>query len=283
MRKGQQRRILNGRDHGVIRVWWVYGLALFFFLACERPIQKEYKKAETEASSQNWRTAVSLFEDIVRTEPASAEALMSAREGARIASLEIKDVTRAIPLYRHLVLYSPEPKESLNAQKQIVDIVFAQIQDYPRAIEEISSLLQVETDVEERVAYRVKLARSYYHMNNFMQAAAELKELLRGAHDQKLDFEVKELQANILIADKKYDEASVILRDLLTKHRDQAIRENVPMTLAVALEEQKDFKGAISILESVKASHPVPEYVELRLKRLRERLLNQPGARGWKK
>lgn len=252
-------------------------------VSCERPIEKEFKKAEAEAAAQNWRTAVSLFEDIVRTEPSSPAALKSAREAARIASLEIKDVARAIPMYRHLVLYSPDPAETLGAQKQIVDIVFAQIQDYPRAIEEISRLLQVETDPDERVAYRVKLARSYYHMNNFLQAAAELKELLRGARDSKDEFEIKELQANIWLADKKYEEAAVILRELLEKHRDQAIRENVPMTLAVALEEQKDFKGAIAILESVKAAHPVPEYVELRLKRLRERSMNQPGARGFRK
>lgn len=265
------------------QIVWICALALILLSACDRPIQKDFKNAEAEASAGNWRTAVSQFEDIVKTEPASLEALKSAREAARISSLEIKDVARAVPMYRHIVLYSGDPEETLAAQKQIVDIVFAQIQDYPRAIEEISRLLQVETDPEERTAYRVKLARSYYHMNNFMQASAELKELLRTPHDSKDDFEVKELQANVLLADKKYEEASVILRELLNKHRERAIRENVPMTLAVALEEQKDFKGAIGILESVKASHAVPEYVELRLKRLRERSLNQPGARGWKK
>lgn len=270
-------RIMRGIKAGFL------ALALLGQAGCERPIERDLRKAQSEAAGQNWRTAVSLYEEILQAEPSSEAALTAAREGARIATLEIKDVSRAIPLYRHLVLYSHDPAESLSAQKQIVDILFGQIQDYPRAIEEISRLLQVETDPAERVNYRVKLARSYYHMNNFMQAAAELKELNKNPHASKDDFEVKELQANVLIADKKYDEAAVLLRELLEKHRDHAIKENVPMTLAVALEEQKDFKGAISVLESVKADHPVPEYVELRLKRLRERSLNQPGARGFRK
>lgn len=271
------------RKHLVFALKFLTLLAAISLMGCEKSIEKDFKKAETEAAAQNWRTAVSLFSEIIQAEPLSEVALKSAREGARISSLEIKDLGRAIPFYRHLVLYSNQPAETLSAQKAIVEILFSQIQDYPRAIEEISRLLQVETNPDELVAYRVKLARSYYHMNNFMQAAAELKEIARGSNAVKDDFEIQQLRANVLIADKKYDEASVILRQLIEKFRDQAIQENVPMTLAVALEEKKDFKAAIAILESVKASHPVPEYVELRLKRLRERSLNQPGARGFKK
>lgn len=266
----------------MINAFVIFALS-FFLVCCQSSIEKDFRKAESEANSQNWRTAVSLYEEILQVEPTHPLALKAAREGARIASLEIKDFSRTIPFYRHLVLYETDPTGTVQAQKNLVDVYFAQLQDYPRAIEEISRLLQVESDPQERIVYRVKLARSHFHMNNFLQASAELEEVLRSPHETKEDFEVKVLKANILTADKKFDEAVVILQELMEKWRNQAIIENVPMTLAVCFEEKKDFKSAIKILESVKAEHPVPEFVELRLKRLRERSLNQPGARGWRK
>lgn len=258
-------------------------LLLPFLWSCQKSIEKEYRRAEAEARNQNWRTALSLYDDILHVEPSSEIALKAARDGARIASLEVKDYNRAVPFYRHLVFHSHEPSETIVAQKQLIEIYFEQLQDYPRAIEEISRLLQVEKDVGQRTDYRVKLARSYFHMNNFAQASAELEEILRGPHGSEADFDLKLLKANVLTAAKKFDEAAVILRELMEKWREKAIQENVPMTLAVCFEEKGDFKSAIQVLESVKASHAVPEYVELRLKRLRERSLNQPGARGFKK
>lgn len=258
-------------------------LPIFFILGCESAIEKEYRVAEMEAKSENWRTALSRYEDLLKVQPSHLLALQGAREGARIATFEVKDYQRALLFYRHLVLYSDSSAENLEAQRQIIDIYFEHLQDYPRAIEEISRFLPVEKDIEVRIEYRVKLARSYFHMNNFVQASAEVEEILRKPESHKFDFDLKLLKANILTADKKYDAAVVILMELMQKWRSQAIRENVPMTLAVGYEEKKDFKAAIQILESVREEYAVPEYVDLRLKKLKERSMNQPGARGWKK
>lgn len=251
--------------------------------ACESQIQKEFRIAESEAQSQNWRTALSRYEDLLKLDPQNQLSLRAAREGARIATTEVKDYNRALLFYRHLVFYTTEPGEAIASQRQIIDVYFEHLQNYPKAIEEISRLLQVEDDKEKRIEYRVKMARSYYHMNNFQQASAEVEEILRKAESSQFEFDLKLLKANILMAAKDFDPAIVLLQELLAKWRKKALQENVPMTLAVCFEEKRDFKSAIQILESVKAEHAVPEYVELRVKRLKERSLNQPGARGWRK
>lgn len=256
---------------------------LLAFASCQKIIDRDLQRARNEAAAKNWRLAVSSYQGVLEVEPTSEQALAAAREGAKIATLELDDHSRAAPFYRHLIYYSPLPAEALAAQKSLVDIYFSQIQDYPKAIEEISRLLGVERDASERLKYHTMLARCYFHLKNFNQALAELSEISRLPQTPDKEFEVKLLKANVLTATQRFSEATILLKELMEKWRDKSVQENVPMSLAVCYEEQHDFKSAILLLESVKSSHAVPEYVELRIKRLRERSLNQPGARGYRK
>lgn len=258
-------------------------MVAIFSVACERGIERDFRIAELESRSSNWRTALSRYENVMRVDPTSDLGIKSAREAARISFYEVKDYERTLQYLRHLVLYSPKAEESVAAQKQTIDIYFEQIQNYAQAIQEILRLLQIERSPEIRMEWKLKLARSYFHLNNLFQASAEVSDMLKRPEAAKHEFDLKLLQANILTANKSYGQSIVLLKELMTKWPDKALHENVPMTLAVCYEEMLDFKAAIDVLEAIKGTHPVPEYVELRLKRMRDRKMNQPGARGWRK
>ena len=80
-----------------------------------------------------------------------------------------------------------------------------------------------------------------------------------------------------------YKEAADQFFKLIQANPEKSTKENVIITLAVCYEENLDFKGAIQVLEKYKAIHPQPDYIELRIRRLKERLKNAPGARGMRK
>ena len=48
-------------------------------------------------------------------------------------------------------------------------------------------------------------------------------------------------------------------------------------------QEKNDFEKAIEVLEQVKDAYPTKEFIELKIKRLKERAKNQPGASGLKR
>ena len=48
-------------------------------------------------------------------------------------------------------------------------------------------------------------------------------------------------------------------------------------------EELKQFDKAIEVLENMRPQYPNPDFLDLRISRLKERQYNQPGAQGWKR
>lgn len=248
-------------------------------LGCESRFERVLRNADNDASLKHFRSALSGYESLLVLEPGDVLALRAAREGARISYFEIKDYPRALTFYRHLVYHSPDPVEALSAQRQLVNIYQDHLADYEKAIVETAKLIEIEKDPVLKVEDRIRIARAHYHLNRFAQARYEIDEAFRLPKADEKEFELKQLKANILTADKKYADAVVLLKELLTRWRERSIKENVPMTLAVCYEEQGDFKAAIVLMESVKSEYSVPEYVDLRIKRINERLVNAPKGK----
>ena len=261
---------------------WHLGLIIGIALAltgCTSRSERELSQAKAELSAGNQKAALIRLENLLLIDPDDSVTLNAAREGARVSFFEAKDFQRAIRFNEHLVLYSTDPEEVIRSQKQIVLIYLEHLQDYEKSIIEIGRVLSIETDPKEVVDLRMKLARSFYHLKRFFQALTEINEALKSKEGKAEEFALLLLKANVLTADKKFPEAVTIYQQLMGIDRARAIKENVPMTLAVCLEETKDFTQAMDVLEKIKPEYPVPEYVDLRIKRLKERAKNQPKTK----
>jgi len=251
--------------------------------ACSPPEAKDYKEAQQEIAQGHHRIALSSLDRVLKRAPESEIALKAARDGARVASLEVKDYKRAVDYYQFLVLHSKDPDERVSAQKQLASIYFDQLQNYDKAIIELNKLIRdTESDVDI-ARYKLDIARANYYQNNFFQAHSELDELLKLHIDDNERFSAWVLKSNIHIALKEYFKAIEILKKVTSTFPQKSLQENVYQTLAVCYEEGDNFAEAIKTLETVKDKYAKPEYIEIRIKRLRDRQKNRPGARGLKK
>ncbi|HEY8271012.1 MAG TPA: tetratricopeptide repeat protein [Pseudobdellovibrionaceae bacterium] len=247
------------------------------------PEAKDYKEAQKEMAQGHHRIALSSIDRVMKRAPESEYAVKAARDGARIASLEIKDYKRALEYYQFLVLHSKDSGERVSAQKQLASIYFDQLQNYDKAIIELNKLIRdTESDVDI-ARNKLDIARANYYQNNLFQAQSELDDLLKLHIDDNERFSAWVLKANIHIALKEYPKAIEVLRKVTATYPQKSVQENVYQTLAVCYEENDNFTEAIKILESVKDKYTKPEYIEIRIKRLKERQKNQPGARGLRK
>lgn len=261
-------------------------LGLVFCLSivgCPPPEANEYLKAKDAASLGHHRTALSGFDRVLKRAPESDYALKAAREGARIAVLELKDYKRAVTYHKFLVLHANDPHERVSSQKQLASIYFDQLQNYDQAILELNKLVtESETDVEI-ARYKLDIARANYYQNNFFQSQSELDDLLKRNVDDNERFAALVLKSNIYMAQKKYTDAIEIFKKLIPAYPEKSLLENIYQTIAVCYEESGNFTEAIKMLEIAKDKNSQPEYTELRIKRLKERQKNQPGARGLRK
>lgn len=240
-------------------------------------------RARRAVVQHQYGAALGLFQQIVDARPDGDRALESAREGARIAHLELKNYPRAVEFYRHIILRSPDPAERKEAQRAVAQIYFENLQDFERAVIEFERLLKFTTTTEEAFRYRLNLAKAHLQLNNLDQAANELDVILSLKLEPDEIFEAKSLKANILVGAHRHQDAAVVWDSVLKDFPERSRKENVALNLVVCYEELKDFGKAIEVLERMKADYPNPQFLNLRIARLRERKSNQPGAQGWKR
>lgn len=251
--------------------------------ACSPPEARDYKTAQQDMAQGHYRIALASIDRVLKRAPESAHAVKAARDGARIASLETKDYKKAADFHQFLVLHSKDPVERVSSQKQLAAIYFDQLQNYEKAIVELNKLIRdTESDVEI-ARYKLDIARANYYLNNFFQAHSELDDLLKRNVGDNEKFSAWVLKSNIHIALKEYPQAVKILKMVTMTFPEKSLQENVYQTLAVCYEESDNFAEAIKTLEAVKDRYAQPEYVEIRIKRLKERQKNRPGARGLRK
>ena len=236
--------------------------------------------ASAEIQAGNFRIALGHFDKVLIRSPNTEYATKAAQEAAKISFYDIQDFQKAANYYQQLVVTSQDWNDRLMAQKQIVSVYFDHLTDYPRAVIELNKLIGMLEDPKDRSEYKMKLARAYYYQNNFAQAENETQEFLRSQPPADEAFDMTLLMGNINLAKKDIVKAIEIFKRLMKDYPEKAAKENVGLMLSVCHEEQKDFKSAIDILQQVKSSHPMPEYIDVRIHRLQGRMQNQPGARG---
>ena len=252
-------------------------------IGCSSPEQSDYKKAQNEIAQGHFRIAMSYLDRVIKRNAPGEYPMEAAREAARISFFEIKDFSKSIEYHRFIVLNSLNDKERLQAQKEIADIYFNNLQNYKQAVIEYSKLQQMpHTDAEE-AQYKMNVARAQYYQNNFFQAESEIDSLLKLKSENAVRFSALMLKANILVGKKDYVPAAEILKNLIQEFPEKSSQENVALILAVCYEENNDFKSAIRVLEEHKSFYKPAEYIELRIKRLQERMRNAPGAKGFRK
>ncbi len=249
-------------------------------VGCGTYEENELKRARSDIESKSFESALNHINRILKTADSKPVAVEAAKEGAKVTT-ELGDHKRAIPYYKHLVLYAKDPELRKQSQLQIAQIYFENLNDYQNAIVEYNRLLEMPHSAQEEVGYRFRIAKSYFYKNNFFQAESEVDEVLKKPN-MKSDtmFDLLMLKGNIYMTQKDLGKSLKVYEEILQKYPERAEKENIRVNIAVCYEEQKDYAKAIDSLEKAKANYPTPEYLELRIKRLKDREKQLPGARG---
>ncbi|MBX2988106.1 MAG: tetratricopeptide repeat protein [Bdellovibrionaceae bacterium] len=251
-------------------------------VACSSPLERDLKDGFSQVEQEHYRIALSTFERVLKRAPESDEAIAASKEAARVSVFELKDFKKAAFFNRHLVLHAKDPKIRENAQKQLAAIYFDNLNDYEKAVQEYSKLLAMPLPTAEWAKFKIALARSYFYMGQFKQAESEVDDLLKEKIEAVTKFSALNLKGNILVAQKQFSTAAEIYKQLMRDFPERSRQENVALQLAVCYEENQDFRSAIQVLHDLKPGGSMSaDYLELRIKRLQERMRNQPGAKGF--
>ena len=254
-------------------------IALFIF-GCTSSLEEELERAHSLREKKDFTQALSVYDKIIKQKPNSKLAASAAIHAAKISRDEKQNYTQAIKYYEYVILLSENPSAREMAQISIADLYFDKLNDFHKSIEAYNKLLQTTTNDTKKVKYRLALARSNFSLNNFYQALIEVDNLLDMNLDQKTLYEVLVFKGNILLTTKKIEDAISIYKQVIEEFPEQSRKDNITMNLALCYEELNDFDEAIKILEELKKDYPMPDFIEITIKKLKKRKENLPGARG---
>ena len=243
----------------------------------------EYNKAVRAEKKSDYKQAVKHYSRVVLRDPESPIALESARKASRIALFQMKNFDKAIDLYRHLVQFSPDSTERKQAQREIADITFEKKTDYKKSVDEYNRLLTLKLPTEEFLDIKLRIAKAHYFMSEFFQAESEVQNALIRAEKGPQRFQLELFMANVFFNTKRIDKAIEAYKKLDEEYPELAQAEKVKMSLVVSYEESEKFDEAIDLLETMKEKADDPEFLDLKITRLKERIRNLPGSRGLRK
>lgn len=257
-------------------------LLLFIFsqLGCGFYFQEiEDQRAQKALKNKDHNKALEHFTKILKRSPESDEALSSARTAIKIAETNEVNEYTTISFLQHLVLYSKEQEERVRSQERIADIFYDKLNDYEKAIVEYTRLLALPILNSAKIEYRTKIARSFYYLNKFDQAISEVNVLLKEEVTQEQKFNLLLFRANVFLTQKKSELAIVDFRNLLKEFPEESNKERIGLIIAIAYEDMNEFEKAIEVLDEIKPDYDDPGFLEIKIKRLQERILNQPGRK----
>jgi tetratricopeptide (TPR) repeat protein len=254
-----------------------------FLVSCTSRQESEFQQGQALQKAEQWRKAAQLYDQVVKRDPQAPIASKAMKEAARIHFFQTKDYKKAADFYQLLVIHASDESERLEAQKELASIYFENLQNYERSAIEYSKLATSSRRDTDRGTYKLAAARSYYYLGNYFQTVSEINEILNIKTDQSTEFQARLLMGNVFVAQKNFQKAAEVFKHIIEKFPERALKENVYLVLSLSFEENGDYSKAQEILESIKDQYQPREYIELRLKRIRERARNQPGARGYRK
>jgi tetratricopeptide (TPR) repeat protein len=277
-------RKINCGTFRLIRIFTFLFAFVVLTAGCNLSAQKiEFDKATKASEAKDYKTAVEHYDNVVKHYVKTDIALQAAGEAGRLSYYELKDFPKAVEYFRHVILYSKDASVRLLAQKNVAELYLSNIQNFQQAIVEFNRLLELPHSKTEDLTYRLSIAKCYFYMNNFFQALVESDGILKRDYDPKALFDAMELKANVLLQQKNYDDAIAVLKEILVKYPESSKERQIGLVLTVCYEEKKDFAKAIETLESIKDTYPSKDFIEARIKNLKERQSYLPGAKGLRK
>lgn len=243
--------------------------------------ERFYSEAYSEIESGHFRIALDLLEKSASIEKNDKKKTKALVEAARIARFEIQDFDRAIRLNRQIVLRSGDAGQRLNAQEILAEIYLENTQNYSQALSELLILEQLVQNLEKKEKIKLKIAKAQFLSGNTKVALEYVESSVKTSGADKKNY--LKLKAQILVSLKRLDEALAVYEEIRKIDEVFFAKENLYITVSIVYEEKEDFSSALAYLEKNQEHIKDTSYLELRIKRLKERLTNKPLYNGRRK
>ena len=249
--------------------------------SCQSRSEKLYTAAYEKINSNEFLEAVELLESSADLEKNNIKKTKAWFEAARLLRFEIHNYEKALKILRTIVLRSEDAKMRILSEEAIAEIYYDNLQNYHEALKEFLILEPLLSEPQKKESIRFKIAQAL-RLTGYNQAALDYIEIsLKNSAAEPA--QLLKLKAQIFQNQQKYDEALNIYEEIFQKNPKYFSLDNLFSSVSAIHEEKKDYKIAIEYLEKNSDRIIDKNYLELRIKKFKEKQINKPFSKGVRK
>lgn len=254
--------------------------SLFFLVSCQSRSEKLYAAAYEKINQNQFSEAIQLLESSVELEKDNIKKTKAQFEAARLLRFELQDYEKALKLLRTVVLQSQDSKMRLLAQESICEIYFDHLQNYHQALNELLILEPLLSETKKEII-RLKIAQSHRFLGNYQAALEYVDVSLKNSLIEKNSF--LKIKSQIYQVQQKFDDAIKIYEEIYKNDKTYFIENKLFAAVSNIHEEKKEYKQAIEYLETHSNEISDKNYLDLRIKKMKEKQINKPFSKGVRK
>jgi len=239
-------------------------------------LEYRFARAETLYEHGEAAKAAAAYRSLQAADPdhrLAPEALFRAGE---ILNLNQQQYQEALLVYLLVVRDYPQSRWAQQARIQAAGLYRNRLGDYNQAI----SLLQkvVDSGIPEADRMQYEIADCYFRLNNFEQARIEFESLQKNFPGSSLLDEVQFRIGMTLVLERNLPAAAEALIKVSEHWPESRFAAEARFQLASVYVEQELLQKALGILKNLRDHYPDPDALELRIKRVEERIRKKKKA-----
>lgn len=254
---------------------------LLFSTACESRSDSLYNQAYLEMEKGHYRIAADLIEKSTQIEKDPVKKFKNLSELVRIVRFEIQDYDRSIRILKKIILSADDESQRVAAQESLAEIYLENLQDYSTALKELQILEPLLLESKKKERTRLRIAQALFLTGQNAQALEEIHSAEKYIKFYTINF--LKLKAEVLLVLKKYKESQLAYEEIRTRNPDYFANENLYIANSIVYEENEQYTEALNYLVKNETQIKDKSYLELRIKRLKEKIINKPLSRGIRK
>lgn len=243
--------------------------------------------AEKLWTDQKYAAAVSEFEKVATRDPKSKLGLQALYRAAMTQWLFLSQYADAIRKFKTYIQDNPDAQSVWAAEIQVGEILFSKLEQYDQAIVHYRMMLKKKPQATEAPELLYRIGRSYFFLLQFNEATHVYRELIQKFPQsfwaEKASFEIgatyftqAEQHSNSRRGGgEDYQVAVSAFREFIRKYPKSSLVPEAAFGIASCLEELDDLKSAFEAYSALKETYPDPHVIEIKLARIRERLLQK--------
>ena len=201
-----------------------------------------------------------------------------------VVRTEIRDPNLLLQVFEKKAFFSESEEERNSVFLKMAQLSIQNLKDNIIAQDYLFKINESLLSKEQRDQFYQLKILSFINSEQMDQAEIEIEDLLNREDLTPTErFKISMLKIRILTANKKEEEIEKILIHLLKTFPNLSMKWRVRSQLVMLYEDQEDYSKALDQLSKMQEEEGEDELLSIRIKQLKERSKQQPGAHGWYK